>query len=310
MKTAFVESLKEMYRTKEDLFLLSGDLGFRIFDDMRASCLERFYDVGIAEANMIGIASGLAHSGKVVYCYSIIPFLIMRTFEQIRIDVAYHNLNVKLVGFGSGFTYGLEGFTHFAFEDLALMRTLPNMTVIAPADKVEAREIARLSYEHQGPLFIRMGIHENFDVHEGPLTLTIGKAISLNEGKDIALIATGSMVSTAKLVVALLKNKGISAALIDMHTIKPLDVEMVKRLASSHAAIFTIEEHYLEGGLGSAVAEVIAENGYYGIFRRIGIQRLERFMGKYEHLKDKYGLTAPKISEFILKNMRINKWGI
>lgn len=301
MRKAFFKELENMARIHDNIYLLTGDLGFNLFDSFRAKYPERFYDIGVAECNMIGIAAGLSLSGKNVYCYSIIPFLIMRTYEQIRLDIAYNNLNVKLVGVGGGFTYGLEGFTHFGIEDLSLMRSLPNMHVVVPADTKEAEQLARISYVYPFPLYIRLGRTGEPVIHENSPDFKIGKAIIFNEGKNIALFAIGNMVYIAKQVVNMLLNKGIHPTLVNMHTLKPLDSEVVIQIASTHEAVFSMEEHSVYGGLGSAIAEILAETGYKGLFKRFGIpNKLEGYIGKADYLREKYGLTSDKIYEKIL----------
>jgi transketolase len=301
MREAFFQSLVEVAEIREDIFLLTGDLGFKLFDPFRNKYPDRFFDVGVAESNMIGIAAGLALSGKTVYCYSIIPFLVMRPFEQIRVDVAYQDLNVRLVGVGGGFAYGREGFTHCGFEDIALMRSLPNMTVVVPADPVEARCLAEVSYKHQGPLYIRLGRTGEPVIHEHVPDFTIGKAMFLKDGKKVALFAVGNMVYVAKQVADMLSKKGIRATVINMHTIKPLDVEVISQVASTHEAIFSLEEHNINGGLGSAIAEVLAESRYDGLFKRFGIPNsLKGYIGSADYLRDKYGLTHEKIFETIV----------
>ncbi|MEW6409357.1 MAG: transketolase C-terminal domain-containing protein, partial [Nitrospirota bacterium] len=242
------------------MFVLTADLGYKLFDNIRADCPDRFYDIGVAEANMIGIAAGLSSCGKNVYCYSIAPFLVMRAFEQVRIDVAYHGLNVKLVGVGGGFTYGLEGITHFGLEDLALMRSLPNMTVVVPADPFEAQRLAAVSVRYQGPMYIRLGKTGEPCVYDAEPDFEIGEATILKDGKDLAIFAIGNMVYTGKQLLGLLTRKGISATLINMHTLKPLDITAVNQIAEVHDIILSLEEHNIHGGLGSAVAEVLAEN--------------------------------------------------
>lgn len=304
MRKAFFDELKTIFETRRDAILLTGDLGWNVFEGFKDCYKDSFYDVGVAEADMIGIASGLAHCGKKPYCYSIIPFLTMRAFEQIRMDVAYHNLDVRLIGFGSGFTYGLEGFSHFGLEDIALMRSLPNMTVVSPSDKAMAKALARVSYDHKGPLYVRLGKTEGIEVHTPDIDFKIGKAITICEGRDVALIATGSMVSTAVLVADMLNKDGMSATVIDIHTIKPFDAEAVLGAANNHPAIFSMEEHYTEGGLGSAVAEILAENAYAGLFRRIGVKKLEQISGSAEHLKERYGLSRGKIYDTIKKELK------
>lgn len=302
MRQAFYNQLEEIALRDKDVYILTGNLGFKFFDSIRKNCPEQFIDIGVAEANMIGISAGLALSGKNVYCYSIIPFLTMRAYEQIRIDVAYHNLNVKLVGMGAGFTYGFEGFTHFGIEDMALMRAMPNMHVVVPDTIENAVKIAQLSHTYPYPLYIRLG---RADIHnrEGKdYNLIIGKGIILSEGKDIAIFAIGNMVEPALQTIDTLKNSGISATLINMLTLKPLDIELIKQCISSHKGIFTIEEHSIIGGLGSAVSEVLAESSYGGIFKRIGIPEVldNKFIGTADYLWKCYGLTAEHISKKII----------
>lgn len=305
MRDTFFKALGDIAQIDEDVYLLTGDLGFKLFDPFKAKCPDRFLDVGVAEANMIGVAAGLALSGKNVYCYSIIPFLIMRAYEQVRMDIAYHNLNVKLVGVGGGFTYGLEGFSHFGIEDLSLMRSLPNMNVVVPADSKEATQLVIASCEHPSPLYIRLGRTGEPIIHKGTPNFKIGRGMVLSEGRDVAIFAIGSMVYQAKLAASLLSKKGVSATVINMHTLKPLDISLIKACALAHRAIFTIEEHSIVGGLGSAVAEVLLENSYHGIFKRMGIpEKLSNFVGNADYLRKQYGLTAEDISKTIEKELQ------
>ncbi len=304
MRSAFFKTLEDHAHRDENIFVLTADLGFKLFDGIKNRCPERFYDVGIAEANMVGIAAGLALCGKSVYCYSIIPFLVMRAYEQIRIDAAYHNSDIKLVGVGGGFTYGLEGFTHFGLEDLSLMRSLPNMTVVVPADPFEARCLAQACQEHKGPMYIRLGRSGDPAVHGSPPDFRIGKAIVMNEGKGVAIFAVGSMVHTGKEAVELLKRKGIDATLVNMHTLKPLDTGIIKEAAREHEVIFSIEEHNVNGGLGTAMAEVISEMRFGGFFKRIGIEEGTEFhVGDAGHLRERHGLTAENIYATVLKTL-------
>lgn len=305
MRADFFKVVEESAETDENIYLLTADLGFVLFDDFKARHPERFFNIGVAEANMIGVGAGLALSGKNVFCYSIIPFLLMRAYEQIRVDVAYHNLDVKLVGVGGGFTYGLEGFTHFGLEDFALMRLLPNMTVVSPADIVEAKCLASISLEHKGPMYIRLGRSGEPTVHTNIPDFKIGQAMMLQEGKDLAIFAVGSMVSVAKQVVSMLEKVGLKPSLVNMHTIKPLDVKTISNIASAHDAIFSMEEHYVNGGLGSSIAEVLAEAGYAGRFNRIGIPgQLRGHIGTADYLREQYGLSPERVYERILTVMR------
>lgn len=301
MRSILLKKLHQMAQEKDDLYLLTANLGFKLFDDFKNSYPQKFIDVGVAEPNMIGIAAGMALSGKNVYCYSMIPFLIMRSYEQIRVDVAYHQLNVKLIGVGSGFTYGLEGFTHFGIEDMALMRAMPNMTVVAPAGAEDVEELVRISFDYPGPLYIRLGRVNPLFKYPNKFSFKIGKGVVVQEGQDIVIFAIGDMVWEAWQTVELLKNKGISATLINMHTLKPLDTSLIKEYTKSSAHVFTIEEHSVIGGLGSAVAEVLAESGYQGQFQRIGIpEKLLDISGTSPYLREQYGLVADQIYMKIL----------
>ena len=305
MRNAFFNRVEELSSIDESVFILTGDLGFKLFDSIRAKCSDRFYDIGVAEANMIGIAAGLSLSGKNVYCYSIIPFLLMRPFEQIRVDIAYHNLNVKLVGVGGGFTYGLEGYTHFGLEDIALMRSLPNMTIVVPADSFEAKLVASISSEYSGPMYIRLGRSGEPKIHETTPSLEIGKAMVLKEGTKIALFATGNMVYVGQQVVKMLEKKGINATIVNIHTIKPLDTEIILQIASTHEAVFSLEEHNISGGLGSAISEVLAESAFKGIFKRFGINNklIGKFVGSADFLREKQGLTPQRIYRAIMEKI-------
>ncbi len=301
MRDTAIGALENLCATESNIFLLTGDLGFKIFDTFKNCYPDRFINVGVAEANMIGVAAGLALSGKNVYCYSIVPFLTMRCLEQIRVDLCYQNVNVKLLGMGGGLHYGVEGMTHHAIEDISILRSLPNMTIAAPGDKLETANIMRESVNHEGPIYIRLG-KSSTQVHEVLSGLKLGKGILISEGRDICIIATGTMLYTAKITSDMLKRKGFSVSLISMHTIKPLDVELILDRSSYSKAIFTIEEHGVLGGLGSAVAEVLMESGYKGIFKRIGLpDTYGAYIGHCEYLCGQFGLTPEAITNYILK---------
>ncbi len=305
MRKVFFENLKEVASKDKNIFLLSADLGATFFSDFKSIDPQRFINVGAAEQNMIGVGAGLSMLGKNVYCYSIIPFLIMRTFEQIRIDLCYNNLSVKLLGSGGGLVYGFEGITHHAIEDIAIMRSLPNMTVVAPGDAKEAECLAKESVNHKGPLYIRFGRDIDPVIHNGKLNFKIGKGIVIKHGKDVCLIAAGTMLYMAKLVSEDLQKNGIDVGLISMHTIKPLDKELIQECAKRYKAIFTLEDHNIIGGLGSAVSEVLAETEYKGAFKRIGIpDRYSSDVGRPDYLLEKFGLDLQSIVSNILKEYK------
>jgi len=307
LRKRFFRVIEEIAQKDRDIYILTADLGFKLFDDFRDKFPHRFFDVGVAEANMIGIASGLSLSGKKVYCYSIIPFLIMRPYEHIRMDIAYQNLNVKLIGVGGGVTYGLEGYSHFGLEDLALMRSLPNITIVVPSDPIEAEEIARISYNYPSPLYIRLGRTGEPIIHKEPPNFEVGKGMILKNGKDIAIFAIGNMVRVALGVYDILEKRGVSAFVVNMHTLKPLDKNIILECVSQHKAIFTIEDHFVSGGLGSAVSEVLLEYSYSGVFKRFGIPvKLKKSIGDANFLRNIYGLNADNISNSIFKIIEHN----
>jgi len=308
MRNVFIETLYELCKSDKNIFLLTGDLGFKVFDKFRKRYPNRFLNIGIAETNMIGVAAGLALSGKKVYCYSMIPFLIMRCLEHIRIDICYHNLDVKLVGVGGGLAYGMEGVTHHAREDIAMMRAIPNMTVIAPGDPREVSACIKASAYFKGPMFIRLGKTGEPSVYSSEPQFKIGKGVTiLNKGKDICLLTTGTMLYKAKIISEFLLKKGIGVTLIHLPTIKPLDEILIKKCAKKYNLIFSIEEHSIIGGLGSAVSEILSENHYKGLFKRIGLpDKFNCYVGTTEYLHERYGLIPEKMANTIKNYLREN----
>jgi len=305
MRATFFSAIEKYYKKDKNVFVLTADLGFKLFDRIRDISPRRFYNIGIAEANMIGVASGLALGGGKVFCYSIIPFLIMRAFEQIRVDIDYHDLDVKLVGMGSGFSYGLEGITHFGLEDIALMRSLQNMAVVAPADTRETAALTDIAYRHKGPMFIRVGRTNAPFVYSKKPKIKFGKAVVLKEGDNAVIFATGDMVYNSLEASSILEKQGITTSVVNIHTIKPLDIETIRHMSDKHEAVFTVEEHSITGGLGSAVAEVIAEAGINRVFKRIGIPgKLKNVIGKAEYLRKLYGLDPQGIAGSIVAEMK------
>ncbi len=305
MRPNFFRAVEDMAEEQTNIIVLTGDLGFKLFDNFQSRFPNRFYDVGVAEANMIGMASGLSLCGKNVYCYSIIPFLLMRAFEQIRMNIAYNNLSVKLVGVGGGLTYGLEGISHFGLEDLALMRMLPNMTIVVPACPIEAYALCKATVDYPGPLYIRLGRAGEPCLHDNPIAFEIGKPSILSEGKNAAIFAIGNMVYQAKQVIEKLKAAGITASLINMHTLQPLDKTFIQQVGNAHDTLFTIEEHYINGGLGTAVLEALSESGFKGRLERIGIPNTPiGHIGSQDHLRDKIGLSKEGLYKKILNILK------
>lgn len=289
MRKTFINTLIELAHEDKDIVLITADMGFSVLEPFFEEFPERSINCGIAEQNAVSIASGLALAGKKPYVYTIIPFLVERAFEQVRLDVAYMNVNVKLVGIGAGFTYGTAGATHHAIEDISLMRSLPNMTVCCPGDNNEAEQIIRQSIQNDKPMYIRIGRHNRgiFDNHK----IEIGKASVIKEGKDIAVIATSNMLPDAAGYCKKLEEEGRNPYFISMHTIKPIDKSLIEDLVNNGIEIHTLEEHSIIGGLGSAVAEVIAESGKGVKFKRIGIpDSFSHYVGSQKYIKQQFGL--------------------
>lgn len=304
MRQAFIDTIIELARTDDKIFLLNGDLGFSVLEPFTAEFPDRSLNMGVAEANMVGAAAGLALDGYAVFVYSIIPFVTMRVFEQVRNDVALQNVNVKIVGVGSGFTYGQLGPTHHSIEDIALMRALPNMTVVCPGDPAEAAAATRALGSMKGPAYLRIGKKGEPQVHELLAEFTLGKGIVVKEGNDIALIATGNMLSTAVAVAGQIGQKGLQARVISMHTIKPLDTVLVQKALKETKAVFTLEEHSIIGGLGTAVAEIVAESGFGKRFKRFGVKdQFTSFAGSQDYLRGRHELLPSDISRAILKEL-------
>ena len=258
----------------------------------------RFFNIGIAEANMIDMAAGFATTGKIAFCHSFAMFTAGRGYDQVRNSVAYPHLNVKVIGSHAGLSVGEDGATHQCIEDLSLMRTIPGMVVLCPCDANEAREAVKAMIAYDGPCFMRTGRTALETVTDGfsNYKFEIGKGVTLVEGSDVTIIATGLMVQESLKAVELLKAEGISARLIDMHTIKPLDRELVIKAAKETGAIVTAEEHNIIGGLGSAVCEAICDECPIPVVR-VGVQDEFGRSGEAGALLKLYGLTPENVAE-------------
>ena len=250
---------------------------------------------------MTGIAAGMALCGKIVFTYSIANFPTLRCLEQVRNDVCYHNANVKIVSVGGGFAYGALGASHHATEDVAVMRSLPQMTIVAPGDPVEAECATRALAARSGPAYLRLGRSGEPIVHAGKIDYSVGQAIRVIEGSDITLIASGTMLHAAVEAASCLARDGIRPRVLSMHTIKPLDTEAILSAAKETAVIVTIEEHSIIGGLGSAVAEVLAENSeHHVLFKRLGLPpAFSPVVGTQAFLKDSCSLSVRGVLQSI-----------
>jgi transketolase len=292
VRTAFLETLFELAKADERIVFLTGDLGFSVIEPFAQALPKQFVNAGVAEQNMTAIAAGMALSGKIALTYSIANFPTLRCLEHIRNDVCYHEANVKIVAIGGGFAYGALGASHHATEELGVMRMMPGMTVVAPADPIEARLATRAIVAHPGPCYIRLGKAGEPNVHEGPVDFQLGRAIQLRDGKDVTLISTGGMLKAAVGVARRLAERGVEARVLSMHTLKPLDTEAVLAAARDTGAVITLEQHSIIGGLGSAVAEVLAEAPDVKVkFKRIGLpSAFSPRVGSQQYLEAQNGL--------------------
>ena len=295
-RDAYGEALAELGAVNENIVVLEADLSKSTKTcDFRKVYPERFINVGIAEQNMLGIAAGLAAAGKVPFASTFAVFAAGRAYDQIRNSIAYPNLNVKIAATHAGLTVGEDGGSHQMLEDIALMRALPNMTVIVPADGIETKQVIKAAAELEGPVYIRLGRPKVPVLFGDDYKFEIGKGVLMKDGTDVTLVGTGIMVSKAMEAAELLVAEGISAAVVNISTIKPLDAELIIAQAQKTGAVVTCEEHTICGGLGSAVAEVLVENCPVPM-ARVGVEDKFGESGLPDELLEKYGLSASNIA--------------
>ncbi|MBM3229850.1 hypothetical protein FJZ26_05440 [Candidatus Parvarchaeota archaeon] len=305
MRKTFVKTLLELASKDKNTMVVTADLGYSVFEPFMEQYPNNYLNVGVAEANMIGVCAGLALAGKKPIAYSITPFIALRDLEQVRIDVCYHNLPIILVASGAGLCYGSLGPTHHGTEDIAAMRMMPNMTVTAPADPYELGELFTQGYRLNAPFYMRIGRSTEPSVHgeDSKPQIKLGKGVTVRDyGGAFALIACGNMVYTGLKALEALHEKGLGGKLISMHTIKPLDASLVQSLGEK-MPVFTLEEHSIMGGLGSAVAECLADaNIKPAAFRRFALaDSFQKKVGTHEYLRKLNGLDVPTISDQIQK---------
>jgi len=297
-----------MARQDERIWLLTGDLGYSVLEPFAKEFPSRFINAGVAEQNMTGVATGLSLSGKIVFTYSIANFPTMRCLEQIRNDVCYHKTSVKIVAVGAGLCYGTAGYSHYATEDIAIMRALPGMVVTSPADAAEAAQLTRLAITTPGPFYIRLGKNKEPIIHEEPPDLRLGEPILLKQnGGKVALVSTGTLVSEVLQAAEVLKSAGIVARVLSMPFVKPIDRKKFMQFIDNCCLVFVIEEHTAFGGLGSAIAEILAEVGRNIKFSRIHLPEFISFVGSQKELRQRLGLDASSIANHaiaLLKNER------
>jgi len=300
VRNAFIAAILKLADDDDRIWLLCGDLGYSVLEPFASRFPDRYVNVGVAEQNMTGIAAGLALSGKIVFTYSIANFPVMRCLEQIRNDVCYHNLNVKIVAVGGGLAYGAPGYTHHGVEDLAVTRVLPGMTVLAPGDPVETTLATRALAARPGPGYLRLGKAGEPVIHDTIPDFAIGRAITMREGKDLTLISTGGTLGMTIAASRILAEQGLSVRVLSMPTIQPLDREAVTDAVLETARVVTVEEHGM-GGLGSAIAELIAETDATVRFRQVRLRgEPSHVAGSQKMLLASQGVSVEEISRAAL----------
>lgn len=301
MRNAFADEVTKLGAADPRIVLLAGDIGNKLFDRFKVQNEGRFFNCGLAEANMMGVAAGLALCGLRPIVYTITPFATTRCLEQIRVDACYHRAPVVIVGTGAGFSYAELGPTHHSCEDIALLRALPGMTVLCPCDEVELRLALREALRHDGPVYMRIGKKGEPVIHLEPPEFRIGRAITVRQGTDVCLISTGNIMSVVLGAADILGSAGISARVESFHTVKPLDVERLAELFDYFPVIAAAEEHSRIGGLGSSIAEwLVAQDGLPG--RLISFATGDEFMhevGSQNYARRRFGLTAENIASVV-----------
>jgi len=301
MRDTFLNRLTQLAAADKDVVLLTADLGFGVFEEFELAFPGQYYNVGVAEQNMTGLAAGLALEGKKVITYSIGNFPTLRCLEQIRNDACYHDLNITIVASGGGFSYGSLGMSHHTTEDLAILRALPNMTVVAPCSAWEAGEAIASLIDSSGTSYLRLDktVADVKSINK----FILGKAIKYMDGSDITLIVTGGILKEVMIAAELLKKDGINVRVIGMHTVKPIDKKAIISAAKETGGILTVEEHNINGGLGGAVSEVcMDENTFPVTFKRIGLNdEYSSIVGSQEYLRTRYSLD----SSFIVDSVKV-----
>jgi transketolase len=305
MRDAFARELLRLASVDQRVVLLSGDIGNRMFDQYKLQFPERFFNCGIAEANMLSVAAGMALSGLRPVVYTIVPFVTTRCLEQIRVDACYHRAPVVIVGVGGGLSYASLGATHHACEDIALLRVLPGMNVVCPGDAHEVRMALRRAVELDAPVYIRIGKKGEPVVHAEEPEFEIGTGVVLREGREVTLLSTGNLLPMAVQVADNLQAKRRSVRLVSLHTVKPLDERLLERVFAESRLVVTLEEHSLLGGLGGAVAEWLADHGPgpVGLLRIGTPDRFLHTVGPQDSVRADVGLDANTITQKILDRL-------
>jgi transketolase len=305
VRDVFVRTLRELAEQDPRVLLMTGDLGFGVLTRFARDLPKQFLNVGVAEQNLTGVACGAALSGHVVFTYSIGNFPTLRCLEQIRNDVCYHDANVKVVAIGGGFSYGSLGISHHATEDIAIMRSLPGMTVLCPGDLYEAAEATKIAYQTPGPCYLRLDKSAASEQSEADRELVVGRPRQLRAGRGIAILGVGGVLEEALTAAETLERDGLSCAVHSVHTIKPVETSAIAAIVRGAALVATVEEHTIDGGLGSVVLEACASEGVWParLLRFAMRNEFSSVVGSQKYLRARYGLSASALIRGIREAM-------
>ena len=303
MRNAYVDSLYELAKTNNNIMSLNADIGAIVFDKFRKDFPDRFVNCGVAEGNMISVAAGMAACGKIPFTYTITPFITARTYEQIKLEVCLQNTNVKIVGVGAGLVYSTLGPTHHATEDIAIMKTLPNMKIVSPVDPIESREATFTIANTPGPFYFRLGTRGEPQINQDNYKFKLGEGVTLKDGDDVTIFSTGSITYDALQAAEELEKNNISTRVVNIHTIKPIDKKIIQKASQETGTVLSVEEHNIEGGLGETIAGIILEGKNSDVkFRRIGIKDCFcSYYGTHQELKKYYEISKDNIVEQVKK---------
>lgn len=306
MRNAFADEITKIAQKRKDVVLLSGDIGNRLFDKFKEVAPGRFFNCGVAEANMIGVAAGMAASGLKPVCYTIASFITYRVIEQIRLDLGYHHQNVVFVGTGAGLSYASLGSTHHSVEDMGMLRLIPGLAVLAPGDEMELRPALRAALDYPGPVYIRIGKKGEPVVHQSEPKVAIGQALKLQEGQDAWILALGNTLPMAMEAAGELEAGGVSCGVASMGSLKPLDTGFLAEVFDSAKVVATLEEHSVLGGLGTATAEWMAASPAISKAKLLTFGTPDEFLHATTHQSSARawaGLTRERIAERIAADL-------
>ncbi len=304
MRFSTIEVVYKKALNNKNFYFITGDLNHVYEKEFNKNIKDRYINGGLAEQNIIGMAAGLALSGKKVVVYSIVPFITMRCFEQIKVDLCYQNLDVVIIGIGGGFAYGKYGNTHCSIEDIGVMKILPNMRVVCPANPMEAGQLMKQVLKTKGPTYFRIGRGKELSPDE-TYRVKLGKIQTIRPGNDVTIFTTGTILDEGLKAAKILQSHGVSTEVINVHTVKPLDKTGIIKILQSKRGAVTVEEHNIINGLGSSVSEIIAEELNKKIFfKRFGVHdKYLKVIGSESYLRKKHGFSANQIASCILKNL-------